>query len=163
MIRAQAPLIAHVNDRAEDWATMWQRLVELGVIPYYMFVERDTGAPSPAACRSPAPGRSTPTPSGRCPAWRGPPGAGHVGRPGQGARGRRRARRRDRDVQPAYAPGPRRGPRRPAVLRPARPGGRVVRRPASRLRLVVAGMTAAAEPTLTATDEDKMPTSPIRR
>jgi KamA family protein len=44
VIRAQAPLVAHVNDRAEDWATMWQRLVELGVVPYYMFVERDTGA-----------------------------------------------------------------------------------------------------------------------
>ncbi|MFJ8596326.1 KamA family radical SAM protein [Streptomyces sp. NPDC093598] len=46
VIRAQAPLIAHVNDRAEDWAVMWQRLVELGVVPYYMFVERDTGAHS---------------------------------------------------------------------------------------------------------------------
>ncbi|MFJ4283923.1 KamA family radical SAM protein [Streptomyces massasporeus] len=46
VIRAQAPLIAHVNDRAEDWAVMWQRLVELGVMPYYMFVERDTGARS---------------------------------------------------------------------------------------------------------------------
>ncbi|MFD9096947.1 KamA family radical SAM protein [Streptomyces collinus] len=46
VIRAQAPLIAHVNDRAEDWAGLWQRLVELGVVPYYMFVERDTGAHS---------------------------------------------------------------------------------------------------------------------
>ncbi|PSK62396.1 L-lysine 2,3-aminomutase [Micromonospora sp. MH33] len=46
VIRAQAPLIAHVNDRAQDWATMWQKLVELGVVPYYMFVERDTGARS---------------------------------------------------------------------------------------------------------------------
>ncbi|MEV6976429.1 lysine 2,3-aminomutase [Kitasatospora sp. NPDC093806] len=44
VIRAQAPVIAHVNDRAEDWSAMWQRLVELGVVPYYMFVERDTGA-----------------------------------------------------------------------------------------------------------------------
>lgn len=46
VIRAQAPVIAHVNDRAQDWAEMWQRLVELGVVPYYMFVERDTGAHS---------------------------------------------------------------------------------------------------------------------
>lgn len=46
VIRAQAPLIAHVNDRSEDWATLWQKLVELGVVPYYMFVERDTGARS---------------------------------------------------------------------------------------------------------------------
>ncbi|MFJ6198022.1 KamA family radical SAM protein [Micromonospora sp. NPDC092111] len=46
VIRSQAPLIAHVNDRAGDWATMWQRQVELGVVPYYLFVERDTGARS---------------------------------------------------------------------------------------------------------------------
>ncbi|WP_330257107.1 lysine 2,3-aminomutase [Nocardia sp. NBC_00565] len=44
VIRAQAPLVAHVNDDAATWAEMWQRLVEAGVIPYYMFVERDTGA-----------------------------------------------------------------------------------------------------------------------
>ncbi|MET8877062.1 lysine 2,3-aminomutase [Nocardia sp. NPDC004604] len=44
VIRAQAPLIAHVNDDADVWARMWQSLVESGVIPYYMFVERDTGA-----------------------------------------------------------------------------------------------------------------------
>ena len=46
VIRAQAPITAHVNDRAEDWATMWQQLVAVGAIPYYMFVERDTGAQS---------------------------------------------------------------------------------------------------------------------
>ncbi|MEV5836672.1 hypothetical protein [Nocardia sp. NPDC052112] len=44
VIRAQAPLVAHVNDDARVWADMWQQLVWLGVIPYYMFVERDTGA-----------------------------------------------------------------------------------------------------------------------
>lgn len=44
VIRAQAPLVAHVNDDARVWAEMWQQLVGLGVIPYYMFVERDTGA-----------------------------------------------------------------------------------------------------------------------
>lgn len=43
-IRAQGPLIAHVNDNAEDWVRMWKTQVSLGVIPYYMFVERDTGA-----------------------------------------------------------------------------------------------------------------------
>ena len=26
------------------WARMWQKQVELGCIPYYMFVVRDTGA-----------------------------------------------------------------------------------------------------------------------
>merc|ERR1711900_90157 len=44
IIRAQAPLIRHVNDNAEDWAAMWRKQLRLGVIPYYMFVERDTGA-----------------------------------------------------------------------------------------------------------------------
>lgn len=44
VIRAQAPLVAHVNDDAAVWARMWQLQVELGVIPYYMFIERDTGA-----------------------------------------------------------------------------------------------------------------------
>ncbi len=43
-IRAQAPLIRHVNDDADTWAEMWRQQVRLGVVPYYMFVERDTGA-----------------------------------------------------------------------------------------------------------------------
>jgi hypothetical protein len=43
-IRCQAPLIRHVNDKPEVWETMWRREVRLGAIPYYMFVERDTGA-----------------------------------------------------------------------------------------------------------------------
>jgi KamA family protein len=43
-IRSQAPLIRHVNDSSDDWAEMWRRQVKLGVVPYYMFVERDTGA-----------------------------------------------------------------------------------------------------------------------
>ncbi len=43
-IRAQGPLIRHVNDNADDWARLWKKEVKLGIIPYYMFVERDTGA-----------------------------------------------------------------------------------------------------------------------
>ena len=43
VIRAQAPLIRGINDRAEDWAVLWRRLVAQGVVPYYLFVERDTG------------------------------------------------------------------------------------------------------------------------
>ncbi|MFJ4031448.1 MULTISPECIES: KamA family radical SAM protein [Streptomyces] len=46
LIRSQAPLIGHVNDDAAVWARMWQQQVELGIVPYYMFVERDTGARS---------------------------------------------------------------------------------------------------------------------
>jgi len=44
VIRSQAPLLAHINDDAETWARLWRTQVELGIIPYYMFVERDTGA-----------------------------------------------------------------------------------------------------------------------
>ena len=29
---------------ADDWAEMWNEQVRLGIVPYYMFVERDTGA-----------------------------------------------------------------------------------------------------------------------
>lgn len=43
-VRTQAPLIRHVNDNAENWREMWRLQVRLGAIPYYMFVERDTGA-----------------------------------------------------------------------------------------------------------------------
>ncbi|MEZ4453813.1 MAG: lysine 2,3-aminomutase, partial [Nannocystaceae bacterium] len=43
VIRCQAPLIRHVNDDAAAWSTMWRRQVQLGAVPYYMFVERDTG------------------------------------------------------------------------------------------------------------------------
>lgn len=43
-IRAQAPLIKRVNDESNVWAELWRKQVRLGIIPYYMFVERDTGA-----------------------------------------------------------------------------------------------------------------------
>jgi len=44
VIRAQGPLIAHINDDPAVWARMWKTQVRLGIVPYYMFVERDTGA-----------------------------------------------------------------------------------------------------------------------
>ncbi|MEO3854492.1 lysine 2,3-aminomutase [Acrocarpospora sp. B8E8] len=43
VIRTQAPLIRSINDDAAVWAGMWRRQSTLGMIPYYMFVERDTG------------------------------------------------------------------------------------------------------------------------
>ena len=43
VIRTQAPLVRHINDSAATWAEMWRTQVRLGCIPYYMFVERDTG------------------------------------------------------------------------------------------------------------------------
>jgi KamA family protein len=42
-IRLQAPLVRRVNDDPAVWAEMWRTGVRLGMIPYYMFVERDTG------------------------------------------------------------------------------------------------------------------------
>ena len=44
VIRCQAPLIRKVNDDANVWAQLWRKQVQLGMVPYYMFVERDTGA-----------------------------------------------------------------------------------------------------------------------
>jgi len=43
-IRSQGPLLAHINDDPAVWARLWKTQVQLGIIPYYMFVERDTGA-----------------------------------------------------------------------------------------------------------------------
>jgi KamA family protein len=43
VIRTQAPVLRHINDDAEVWASMWQEQVNMGMVPYYMFVERDTG------------------------------------------------------------------------------------------------------------------------
>jgi KamA family protein len=43
IIRCQAPLVRHVNDDALTWSDLWKRQIVLGLVPYYMFVERDTG------------------------------------------------------------------------------------------------------------------------
>ena len=43
-IRSQSPLLRHINDDPAVWADMWKKQVNLGIIPYYMFVARDTGA-----------------------------------------------------------------------------------------------------------------------
>jgi hypothetical protein len=43
-VRLQAPLLRHVNDEPRTWADLWSTGVALGAVPYYMFVERDTGA-----------------------------------------------------------------------------------------------------------------------
>ena len=43
-IRTQSPIMKHINDSAEVWQEMWVEQVQLGCIPYYMFVARDTGA-----------------------------------------------------------------------------------------------------------------------
>jgi len=43
VIRSQAPMVRHINDNADVWASMWTEQVRLGVVPYYLFIERDTG------------------------------------------------------------------------------------------------------------------------
>lgn len=44
VIRTQSPLLRHINDDPALWAEMWSRQVDLGCVPYYMFLSRDTGA-----------------------------------------------------------------------------------------------------------------------
>jgi L-lysine 2,3-aminomutase len=43
IIRTQSPVVAHINDRADIWALLWKRQVQLGMVPYYQFVARNTG------------------------------------------------------------------------------------------------------------------------
>ena len=43
-VRTQSPLLRHINDDPEAWARMWKAQVNLGLVPYYMFMVRDTGA-----------------------------------------------------------------------------------------------------------------------
>ncbi|MDR1716579.1 MAG: lysine 2,3-aminomutase [Prevotella sp.] len=43
-IRTQSPLLRNINDKPELWAKMWRKQVDLGCIPYYMFIARDTGS-----------------------------------------------------------------------------------------------------------------------
>ncbi len=43
VIRTQAPLLAHINDNPKIWERMWRQQVRLGMVPYYMFIERHTG------------------------------------------------------------------------------------------------------------------------
>lgn len=43
-IRTQSPLLRNINDNPETWSKMWKEQVRLGLVPYYMFVARDTGS-----------------------------------------------------------------------------------------------------------------------
>ncbi len=44
LVRTQAPIIRGINDSPEVWQDMWAQSVSMGMIPYYMFIARDTGA-----------------------------------------------------------------------------------------------------------------------
>lgn len=46
ILRTQSPVLTHINDDPEVWHIMWLKQLRLGVVPYYMFVVRDTGARS---------------------------------------------------------------------------------------------------------------------
>lgn len=43
-IRSQSPIMRGINDDASLWAEKWKVETQLGIIPYYMFLARDTGA-----------------------------------------------------------------------------------------------------------------------
>ncbi|MPM98848.1 hypothetical protein SDC9_146038 [bioreactor metagenome] len=43
-IRTQSPLLRNINDDPEIWSKMWKEQIRLGLVPYYMFVARDTGS-----------------------------------------------------------------------------------------------------------------------
>mmetsp|Transcript_28553 Transcript_28553/g.31999 ORF Transcript_28553/g.31999 Transcript_28553/m.31999 type:complete len:554 (-) Transcript_28553:207-1868(-) len=43
-IRSQSPVMRGINDDATVWAKKWRKEVQMGIIPYYMFMARDTGA-----------------------------------------------------------------------------------------------------------------------
>nr|UMM61367.1 Tsk6 [Streptomyces tasikensis] len=43
VVYCQAPLIGHVNDSAATWSALWRAELAAGLVPYYMFVARDTG------------------------------------------------------------------------------------------------------------------------
>ncbi len=43
-IRTQSPVLNNINSDPEVWKKMWCKQVNLGLIPYYFFIARDTGA-----------------------------------------------------------------------------------------------------------------------
>ncbi len=44
IIRTQSPILRYINNSVDVWKKMWSLQVEMGMVPYYMFVVRDTGA-----------------------------------------------------------------------------------------------------------------------
>jgi len=43
-IRTQSPILNHINNDPDLWAELWDKQADMGCIPYYMFIPRDTGA-----------------------------------------------------------------------------------------------------------------------
>jgi KamA family protein len=44
VVRTQAPIMHHINDDANVWSKMWSQQVKIGMVPFYMFIPRDTGS-----------------------------------------------------------------------------------------------------------------------
>nr|WP_320117849.1 lysine 2,3-aminomutase [uncultured Marinifilum sp.] len=44
VIRTQSPIMKHINNDGDMWARMWRKQVDWGMVPYYMFIARETGA-----------------------------------------------------------------------------------------------------------------------
>jgi L-lysine 2,3-aminomutase len=44
VIRTQSPILNNINNDPDIWKEMWIEQVNLGCVPYYMFIPRDTGA-----------------------------------------------------------------------------------------------------------------------
>ena len=43
VIRTQSPILNHINAESEIWQELIRKQVDLGLVPYYMFVPRNTG------------------------------------------------------------------------------------------------------------------------
>ncbi len=135
VIRTQAPLIRSINDDPGTWASMWRTQSQLGMVPYYMFVERDTGPQDyfavPLARAHEIFRDAYAGVSGLCRTVRGPSMSATPGKvcvdgvaEVDGLEG----------VRAAPDPGPAAGAGRAAVLRPLRPGGHLAVRSAAGLR-----------------------------
>lgn len=44
IIRSQSPILNYINNDPEIWHKLWNKQCSLGIVPYYMFVPRNTGA-----------------------------------------------------------------------------------------------------------------------
>ena len=134
-IRAQAPLIRNVNDNADVWAAMWQKQVDLGIIPYYMFVER--GHRTETVLPRAAPPRVRHLHSRYPPGFR--PGTDregtlHVVYAGKGVDRRHHRDQRTEGLRAEVHPGSGSALDEPRILRQVRRGGVLDRRPEAGVR-----------------------------